>query len=221
MDILIFILTAAGVLVAVILISRHFDARRREGMREAALRVGYRYAEKTESPYTPGLEGFALFSSGRSRKTANVMQGTAETADLAVFDYRYVTGGGKNSHTYSQTVAHFRDRQLALPEFTLRPEGLLAKIGAAFGYQDIDFSSQPEFSAKYLLRGPNEEAIRRVFDLSVLFHFDHNPGWSVEGRSGQLVVYRHGKKVAPERIPEFIEQTTAIYRLFRESSMKF
>ena len=62
-----------------------------------------------------------------------------------MFACRYVTGGGKHTRVIRQTVIYFRSPQLHLPEFALRPENLFHKMGAAFGYQDIDFDSHRKF----------------------------------------------------------------------------
>jgi hypothetical protein len=60
-------------------------------------------------------------------------------------------------------VISFQSSLLSLPEFELRSENMFHKIGKAFGCQDINFESHPEFSKRYLLRGADEEAVRTFF----------------------------------------------------------
>ncbi|MEC9473853.1 MAG: hypothetical protein VX584_04130, partial [Actinomycetota bacterium] len=65
---------------------------------------------------------------------------------------------------------------LQLPTFVIRPENLFHKIGSTFGYQDIDFDAHPTFSKRYLLRGPDEEAIRNTFTDEFLSSYERHKG---------------------------------------------
>jgi hypothetical protein len=132
--------------------------------------------------------------------------------DVKVFDYRYTTGGGKESHTYIQTIALYPGGGRALPDFMLAPESVFHKIGQAFGYQDIDFDSNPEFSSQYLLRGADETAIRAAFTPETLSFFQTEPGWTVEVRAGTAGVYRAHKRCKPEDLSTFVEQSRAVLR---------
>lgn len=127
-----------------------------------------------------------------------------------MFDYRYTVHRGKNSHTYHQTVAAFRDLPNALPEFQLRPENLLLRIGAAFGFQDIDFDRHPAFSKRYLLRGPQEAAIRRLFTDAVIETIMDRKPLAIEASGAALIAYRAGRRVKPDALGEFIEEAREI-----------
>ena len=50
-----------------------------------------------------------------------------------------------------------------VPRFALTREGLLHRVGAALGFQDIDFDEDPEFSKRFVLKGDDEHAIREIF----------------------------------------------------------
>ena len=164
------------------------------------------------------LKPFYLFSKGRSRKIKNLMEGEANKVELAIFDYQYTTGGGKNSHTYRQSVLCFRSPKLYLPDFNLRPESVFHKIGGAFGYQDIDFETHPLFSKSYLLRGDNEAAIRGLFNNELLNFIESQQKISIEGSGDQLVFYRHKKRVKPEEVEEFMEEGFKVFELFLRST---
>jgi len=96
------------------------------------------------------------------------MYGQAGGIKTAVFDYLYITGSGRSTVRHFQTVVYLEPANLALPYFSLRPEGWMTKVLSAFGYQDIDFGQRPEFSRQYILRGQDEPAIRQTFNESVL-----------------------------------------------------
>ena len=99
------------------------------------------------------LSHLHLFSRGHSQRAHNVLIRQEGDAQVAVFDYRYTVGHGKNSQRYKQTVIHFRSDKLNLPCFNLRPESIFHKIGSVFGYQDIDFDNELEKFELYWTEG--------------------------------------------------------------------
>ena len=135
---------------------------------------------------------------------------------MGMFGCRYVTGGGKHTRVIRQTVIYFRSPQLHLPEFALRPENLFHKMGAAFGYQNIDFDSHRKFPKKYLLRGNDEQKVREVFTHELLAFFEAEEGISAEGSGDQLIFCRGGERISPEDVRPFMEEGLQVFRLFRQ-----
>jgi hypothetical protein len=203
-----------GLAIAVIWVNRHLERKRTEAMRRAAKELHLRFHAQGDECTLASLSGFHLFSQGDARHITNLMQGEANDMEVQIFEYQYTTGGGRSSHTSMQTVICFRSPKLDLPEFSLRPENLLHKIGSLFGYQDIDFDTHPDFSKHYLLRGNNEKAIRRRFNEGVLTHFDEHRGLCTEGRGHQLIFYRAAQQVKPKDIRYFMEEGFKVVQLF-------
>jgi len=143
------------------------------------------------------------------------MNGCVNEIDVSIFDYRYITGSGKNSHMWRQTVILFQSSQLQLPSFVLRPENVFHKIGSTFGYQDINFDSYPIFSKQYLLRGADEKAIRKIFKNKVLGYYDEHKSLSTEGDGDKLLFYRHSKRVSPQNIKIFQKEGFEVLKLFK------
>jgi hypothetical protein len=125
-----------------------------------------------------------------------------------------VTGGGKSSHTWAQTVVCFQLARDVLPHFELRPESVFHRIGAWFGYQDINFESHPKFSQKYLLRGGDEQAVRDLFTDDILEWFEGTNGVSVEGRGDRLLFYRQANRADPELIRRLLQEGFEVLSLF-------
>ena len=190
------------------------EKKRTAALADVALRLGFNFEAKVSDETAATLGSFHLFKRGRSRKGKNLMHGRSDGADAIILDYQYATGGGKNSHTHRQTVVLYPGAATEgrLPEFTLSPEHWWDRIGQVFGYQDIDFESNEEFSAHYLLRGPDESAIRAAFGMNVLGFFAQNQGWSVESAGGSLAVYRADKRAKPEELQPFLAETAAVRR---------
>ena len=97
----------------------------------------------------------------------------------------------------------------------MRPENLFDKIGAAIGFEDIDFDDHPEFSKAFILKGKNEEAIRHFFDAEMLELFTERQGIYVESAPGVFIYLKGGRK-KPEQIREFMNDGYAVYAAFAE-----
>jgi len=181
-------------------------------------RLKLNFSHKDNSALFKRMNKLHLFSVGRSKKIKNLMEGEANNAELAVFDYQYTTGGGQHSHTSRQTVFCIWSPKLYLPKFSMRPEGIFHKIGSAFGYQDIDFDSHPEFSKKYLLKGDNEESIRQLFNNKLLNDIESQKNICIEGEGNQLVFYSYKKRIKPDDIENFMDEGFHFFKLFLEST---
>lgn len=189
---------AIGLVGGIIYLAWRADKKRTEAMGQTASAMGFRFAE-VEDYETLG--DFPLFARGRSRKAKNVMRGETAGHPVVITDYSYTISSGKNSHTYTQTVVIFERAAQGLPDFELGPENFLHRIGQVFGYQDIDFDTDEEFSKQFLLRGEDEAGIRRLFTPSVRAACRNNADWTVQARAGKLAAFRAGKKCKPEEVP--------------------
>lgn len=205
-----------GIVVCAAVLSYYFDRKRTAAMRAVATSMGFNFVA-SDFDFIRTVKAFPLFTHGRRTKGKNIIRGNANGVDVTILDYQYTTGSGKNSHTWKQTIMMFKSGALRLPCFALRPESLFAKIGQVFGYQDIDFASNPSFSRQYLLRGEPEEEIRRVFNGNVLSFLEKRSGLSVEGDEDGLLFYRVARLVAPDRIKPLLEEGFGLFSLLRST----
>jgi len=199
--------------VVILLLSAYAVRKRREALAIVASSMNLEFTAKGDEAQISALQQFALFTKGHSKKINNVMHGNANDIDITIMDYQFTTGGGKNSSTSLQTVILFRSEKLNLPAFILRPEHFFHKIGAAFGYQDINFPSHPVFSKQYLLQGENEQPIRDLFTDDLLGFYTQRKGFCTEAAGDQLIFYRFGKKAKPERIKDFMQEGFGLFGL--------
>ena len=207
-----------GAVVVTIGVGAYFawlsEKKRTAALADVALRLGFNFEEKVSNEEAATLGSFHLFKVGRSRKGKNLMRGKSNGAEAIVLDYQYTIGSGKSSHTYSQTVVIYPGSAgaAALPDFTLGPEHWWDKVGEVFGHRDINFESSEEFSKHYLLKGPDEAAIRTLFGAEPLGYFAQHQGWSVEAAGGSLVIYHSGRRAKPEEMQPFLAETAAVRR---------
>src|SRR4051812_34977360 len=204
------------VLVVVLLIYQNKKEKARtKALEVTAAQLGWSFSPTAPMNMIAGLERFPLFNQGHGKKIKNFMYGQASGVKAAVFDYIYTVGGGKNSHTYYQSVVYLEPANLNMPFFSLRPENFIHKMLGAFGYQDIDFGQRPEFSKNYLLRGQDEMAIRSVFNDRVLAFFENYGGTSADAGGNQLFVYRAGYRCQPHEIEGNVGLALQIMNLLR------
>ena len=187
--------------------------QRREALQEIATALGFSFESKADMKTIGLADGLHLFNQGHNKRLRNVMHRLSDGVQMTIYDYQYTTGGGQSSHTHIQTVFQFQSERLKLPGFTLCPEHVFHKIGKAFGYQDIDFEAFPEFSSKYLLRGKDEDDIRKLFNQELIAQFEKGDKLSVEASGNIIICYRSGKKVKPENLSETLENMRQIFQL--------
>lgn len=177
------------------------EKKRKEALQAAALALGFTYSEEAD---WGEFENLPLFDRGRSRRGRNALVGTTAGNAVTVMDYQYTVGSGKNSQTHQQTVALFPQAGQNLPDFELSPENFLHKIGQVFGFQDIDFEDDEEFSKRFLLRGEDETRIRATFTPSVRAACGNFTDWTIQVRGGKVAVFKPSRRCDAAELPSFL-----------------
>jgi hypothetical protein len=201
---LLFFIVIVVLVVVLLIYNNKKEKERTKALEVTAAQLGWSFSPTAPMNMIAGLERFQLFNQGHGKKIKNFMYGQASGVKAAVFDYIYTVGGGKNSHTYYQSVVYLESANLNLPSFSLRPENFIHKMLGAFGYQDIDFGQRPEFSKKYLLRGQEETSIRRAFNDRVLAFYESYAGTCTDAGGNQLFVFRSGIRLEPQEIQGYV-----------------
>lgn len=210
----VFVAAGIGLVFGIWAIGRMLARKRTQAFEEAAVRMGFTFGgeEWPDRGRAPALET-ALFGKGHSHEVKNTAFGSAAGFRASVFDYTFVVGGGKNSQRYTQTVAAFSKDGASLPYFELRPANLLSRAWDAVAHKDIRLEGNPEFAQRCVLRGALPEKVSELFSpalISFVEGLDAKEKWHMEGADDTLVVYRMAKKVAPEKLRDFLDQTSAI-----------
>jgi hypothetical protein len=199
----------------IVVVGLRKERERTEALQGVATAAGLAFQPRGDLGMVASLGDLPLYAHGHSKRVKNLMTGRVGDDETAVFDYQYTTGGGKHQHTSVQTVVVFPRASPSLPDFQLAPENLFHKIGQAFGYQDIDFDSNPEFSRAYLVRGRDEDAIRTALYPQALSYFMEHEGWTVEVRSGTVGIYHAGRRLRVEEVRSFVEEAREVLRSIR------
>jgi hypothetical protein len=221
------IVIVGGIVIVAVIAERRAEKKRTEQLSQLAAEMAFSFEPSGDALLAVGLGRLPLFNRGHSRKTKNVLRKLVRGTEVIVLDHQYTIGHGKSRQTHKQTVVVFHPSDRAdLPDFEMRPKSLFHRIGALFGYQDINFESHPKFSKSYLLRGNDESAIRAAFTPAVLEFFEQHPDkWSVEAHSAWIVIVRGNaqrsfrissgpRRVDPTAIAQLLADATKVYLLF-------
>ena len=201
----------------------HVVSKRREQKRTEALaatinEMGLLF-EPDGDAFHQSLPRFPLLEIGRSRQLTNLIQADTPDLKMGIFDYRYVTGRGRNKRIRRLSVVAVESADLKMPRCHLRPENRwLDGIGALFGKQDIDFADHAEFSKAFVLKSKEETETRNFFDQGLLDYFSQCPDVSFEAQPGSFLYFRQWKRVEPEinALKEFLSEGLALFAAIQE-----
>jgi len=146
------------------------------------------------------------------------MQGSIGGHTAAVFDlaYRNVGGSGGGTTTSRQTMYVIESSLLNLPEFYLRPEGVMERVLNTLDRVDIDFAERPGFSGRFMLYGKDENAIRSLFTPPKLDFFERIPNLCVFGRGNYLFLYQSRTPAPPAQIQQNVMFLGVLHDLFAQ-----
>ncbi len=217
----VFIVIIIVVVASIFIGAQILERRRRKDLEIVANELGLEFKPDGDASLQNRLSRYELFNTGRSRKLTNLVEGVTDEVSIAIFDYKYTTGGGKNQHTARQTVVSLESPNLVIPNFSMRPENLLDKIGSVLGFQDIDFESHPKFSMMFVLKADNEEAVRNFFTPDILEFFETKSGFSVEANlGGALIFYRPRKREKANQLKNLLTQAYEVFGIMVDRSSK-
>jgi hypothetical protein len=199
-------------------IFRRLDSPERVRLfQKAAFGLDMKYLGNDKEEILPLLRGFRLFSMGGGKKIFNLISKTDAwlRSGVNIFDYQYVISTGKSSHTFRQTVFFVNSKMLGLPEFYMKPENFLMRLGRYIGIDDIDFERFPEFSRQYWLKGDDEDYLRYTMNDDVLQFFTLEKGWHMEAVNYYFVLYKHNVVFHPNSIASFYRTGMRVFDLMK------
>jgi len=179
--------------------------------------LGLEFSAEQDHELLGKLQVLPVFNKGRRRELKNVLKAETEDTSLAIFDYQFTTGSGKNTTTHKFTAASMERPNMQLPHFIVRPEGFIDRIGSAMGFQDIDFEQHPAFSRMFVLQGENETAIRAFFDKRVMDLFVTRRDALVEA-GGSMLTFRKKGRQSPDKMAEFMGEAYDFLNAFERQS---
>jgi hypothetical protein len=188
-----------------------YEKKRKAEIAAVAESLGLAWVPEDDATIRDRFSSLALFNLGRGRKMANCMTGDSGEVRISIFDYQWTTGSGKHQHTAQVTLVALESPRLRLAPFSIRPENMFDAIGGMLGFQDIDFDDDAAFSNSYVLKSPDEPAVRKLFAPPLRQYFASNPGSNAEG-AGPILVLQH-RRAKPADYPNLLKQAYEVFGL--------
>lgn len=142
------------------------------------------------------MQRFHFFESRPIEYKTNVITGEYAGSGVSweLSDITFDEGALMATEVYHTTVQVIQ-MPFAIPEFTLEAEGLFEKIfdrvKSLPKYRDIDFKLFSKFSNEFLLKGEDEEAIRKFFLTDHIIQFLENEEvYHIESDGKALLVFK-------------------------------
>lgn len=203
-----------GIIVAISVVTARMQRLRREAIEKFAAESGLTFSSEDTEQFRTRLIEFQLFKEGRAQRVYNLLRAEAEGVLMSVFDYQFTVGSGKHQSTHRQTVLAVESNSLHLPPLTIRPESLFDALAGVLGFRDIDFEESPEFSRCFVLKSPNEQMTRKLFDADVCQFFMERRDVALEANRTRMIYYRRNKAVHPRDLKNFLADGLQLYNLF-------
>jgi len=201
-----------GLVFFVVYFSHLYEKKRTKELELVANKFGFLFSKTSSDHAIKDFKNFELFSKGHSKTIKNKIWTQDKFRDVSIFEYSYTTGGGKNSSIHQQTVLTIKSNDLNAPNFKLKPEKITDKIVDFFGHHDIDFEMFLYFSKKYLLKGKDEENIKKFFTPNLIEFFEENEECCIEVENNVFVFYMNGKRYNPAKIEWFYDYGERVFK---------
>ena len=163
---------------------------------------------------------FEIFNKGFGKRAYNTMRGEItigeRTMGIKMGDYLYKTreGSGKNRRTVTHRLSYciVMTPWEGMPGLLIRREHFFDKVGAAFGFEDIDFESN-EFSKKYFVKSPNKKFAYDICHPRMIEWLLETEARGVDIENGRMCMTDGSRVWKPDRfvytvewVDRFVEQ---------------
>lgn len=187
------------------------EQKRKKAMEQAASELGLAFSEKLSDEDQGLFNNFAIAQTGHSQGASNAITADSGELRMVLFDHVYTTGSGKNKSTHRQSVVMCSSPLLQLPQFSIAPESFFHRIADFLGYKDIDFDEDEAFSQQFLLKGPDEAAVRALFNAQRRGAFMKFTDVTIEGLGHTFIFYQARKRRGVEQLRELMEAGFGVF----------
>lgn len=190
----IFILFAVFVVIMIV-VGLVQKAKRRKELEAWSAARGLHFAPDASYGWDARFPNYGCLRQGDNRYAYNVITGAWGARGFTGFDYHYEThstdskGHRETHHHYFSAV--ILDAELPLQPLQIRPEGFFDRIGAFFGYEDINFESA-EFSRTFHVTAGDRRWAYDVLHVRAMEFLLAAPRFSLEFDVANVIAWRGG-----------------------------
>ncbi|MFN7731005.1 MAG: hypothetical protein ACK5OB_03830 [Pirellula sp.] len=207
-----FAVIGVGVAVAVT-VARKLDRKRRDALVDRAKELGLEIHWYLPAEDREPFQRFDWSKKGSKRSSdTTIVADTGETR-LLVFEHVVITDNGKGQHRNYYLIGMARDRRLDAPPLTLQPRTWQTTVAGWFGYQAIEFSSDPAFGSMFCVRGTSPEGIETFLNPKFREHAKTLPKLQMATSGDTLIVIQSRTRLKAENLRTSLDATYRIFKL--------
>jgi len=189
------IILGIAIVVGLIAYTAWETAHRRKQLAAWAATKGLALSPERDRGLDDRHSHFKCLRQGHSRFASNVMRGELASLPVIAFDFRYVTGHGKNRREHKISALIVRSSHPLRPLY-IRGEHIFDKVTEFFGADDIDFESA-EFSKKFYVKAPDKKWAYTVIHQGMMEYLLQAPRFSIQFDRDEIIVWR-SRRFQPE-----------------------
>ena len=157
-----------------------------------------------------------------------ILSGRYKDVPVLLFNIRYgrTESAGESYSFYFRSVIAFSVQGLGIPAFSLLPaRSRDAFSEMIFGEKAIAFEEDPEFSDRYLVKGPEKEALKQLFGPELRRAFvQSRDQWSAGVTDDHFVIFRDMKtddRIGEDEFESYLMDAYSFYQILISISRKF
>jgi len=183
------------VLVIVMAVIGHAQAqKRRKDLAAWAAAHGLGFSPDKVWGVDDRFPGFEALRRGDNRYAHNILSGHRDGAEFHAFDYHYETHsrdskGHRHTH-HHHFSAVILGAPVPLQPLAIRPEGFFDRVGAFFGYEDINFESA-EFSRRFHVSAPDRRWAYDVLHARTIEFLLASPAYTIDMEPSHVLAWRN------------------------------
>ena len=174
-----FVSIALACFVILKAIARQTQANTNERL-EALNKLNFQFTTKIDAEKSEQLDSVLSIQKLQSHSKKSLASGVYRDHPVQILNLESIIFTGNAAITVRQSVGIIPLNR-SVPEMIITPKNLLHGLGKLFGSKSLSFSTHPDFSRKYTVKGPKPELIEDFMTPQVLEFFEARPGifWAV------------------------------------------
>jgi len=208
-------LTILGLLVGGYAFVSHLERKRKEGLATLAKELGLELNWQLPEAELARFNRFQIANKGRLPTSGTTIIADDGETRMAVFDFSYTTGHGKQKRTHLFSIAMCSSSNLSIPNMSIEPETWQSRIAELVGYRDIDLEEDPTFSKRFSIQGNDPIAIRNFLTPERRAAITKFPNQRLAGQNDTLLVIRRHVRLKPENVRELMTEALEVANAMR------
>ncbi len=208
MDLILYVVGGGLIAFLPALLDWVFTRRRVRMLRQEAQKLGFSFQDSGNPFAGSDVQGLTILEDNPAALTLHVMRRVVGDCDALVFDLAHYIPGCAN--LMETTVAGFRCPSRQLPVFQIGEKGFAHRLGDAL-HGRVDLEVARKFAKKLFVHCSNGTTSQdfltadKIEQLSL--HMEH---FRIESSHEWILIYRPGRRTAPQALCHFIQTASAI-----------